>query len=281
MTIVVGVDGSAVSQQALTWAIAEGRLRQETVCAIYAWGHAPVMAAGGRAFGPPAAETLRRDLDELQKNAERRLAETVAELGEASAVEQRAVQGHPVEVLVEQSRNADLLVVGSRGHGHLSSALLGSVSRGCTHHAECPVVVIRDPEHKAVRARAWHPDEVIARETAKSARTWEALLRLGVVEGVELALEFGYESGGPAADRVLAEFLRRETGYKVEVDPEGITGWTPPIPVSPSSLDEWVTKMVLAGHDHGGSIFDGWTATLSAGRSRRRAQDDVQLKPGR
>jgi len=36
-------------------------------------------------------------------------------------------------------------------------------------------------------------------------------------------------------------------GYKVEVDPEGITGWIPPIPVSPSSLDEWVTKMVLRG----------------------------------
>ena len=281
MTIAVGVDGSAVSQQALTWAIAEGGLRQEPVRAVYAWDHAPEVAAGGRVFGPPGDEAVRHDLDELRRDAGRRLAEAVAELGEGGAVEQRVVRGHPVEVLVEQSRSANLLVVGSRGHGELSSALLGSVSRGCTHHAHCPVVVIRDPEHRAPRARAWHPDEVMARERARNARTWEALVRLGVREGAEIALEFAYESGGPAADRVLAEFLRQETGYRVEVEPEGITGWTPPIPVSPSSLDAWITKMVLAGHDHGGCAFDGWTATLSAGRGRRAPEADVQLGPRR
>ena len=279
MTITVGVDGSPVSQQALSWAIAEGRLRHDSVLAVYVWDHAPDVAAGGRVFGPSGDQALRQSLDALQQGAERRLAEAVAELGESGEVEQRAVRGHPVETLVEQSRGARLLVVGSRGHGDLTGSLLGSVSRGCTHHASCPVVVIRDPAHRAARARAWQPDELIERERAKSARTWEVLQRLGLDAGTEIALEFGYESGGPAADRVLAEFLRRETGYRVEVESDGITGWTAPILVSPSSVDEWVAKMVVAGHDHGGCRFNGWTATLAAGRDGRALADSVQLEP--
>ena len=66
-----------------------------------------------------------------------------------------------------------------------------------------------------------------AREIAENAVTWKALTRLGVRSETELSLEFVYESGGPAADRVLAEFLRREQGYEVEVAAEGIAGWKP------------------------------------------------------
>lgn len=253
MTIVVGVDGSAVSTQALTWALAEGRVRGEGVRAVYVWAHAPAGSAG-----------------EGQEAAERRLAEIVAELSDAHDVEQRAVHGHPIEVLVEQSVDASLVVVGSRGHGKLGSTLLGSVSRGCALHAECPVVVVRDPTGSASRARTWDADELIALEIAENARSWKALARLGVREGAELPLEFVYESGGPAADRVLAEFLRTDRRYEVEIAPEGITGWTLPMPLSPSALDEWVTQMVLAGREHGGCAFDGWTATIS----RRGVQTD-------
>lgn len=256
MTIVVGVDGSAVSLQALTWAVAEGRIRAEGVRAVYAWAHMPAGVNGGQAA------------------AERQLAEIVAKLSDAGDVEQRAVHGHPVDVLVEQSREASLVVVGSRGHGALGAALLGSVSRGCAHHAECPVLVMRDPTGSAASARTWDPDELIALEIAENERGWKALTRLGVSEGAELPLEFVYESGGPAADRVLAEFLQTDRQYKVEVAPEGITGWTPPIAVSPSVLDEWVRQMVLAGHEHGGCAFDGWTATISAPRGRRGARAD-------
>ena len=55
----------------------------------------------------------------------------------------RSVEGHPGEVLVEASRHAELLVVGSRGHGVLSGVVLGSVSQHCTVHAASPVLVHR------------------------------------------------------------------------------------------------------------------------------------------
>ncbi len=65
--------------------------------------------------------------------------------GEAPAVpiERRAVQGAPAGVLIQEEESADLLVVGSRGHGEVSSLLMGSVSSRCVHHASCPVVVVR------------------------------------------------------------------------------------------------------------------------------------------
>jgi nucleotide-binding universal stress UspA family protein len=253
LTIIVGIDGSPASQQALAWAIAEGRLRKAVVRAVYAWDYPPAIVD---------------DLGEVQRAAERRLAEAVAELDDGGAVEQQALQGRAAEVLVEASRGAELLVVGSRGHGGFTSALLGSVSQACTHHADCPVVVIRDRDGTPGRTRDWHPDEVIARETAQNAKSWDVLARLGVREGTELALEFLFDTGGLAGDRELAAFLRSETGYEVTIEPGGVTGHTPPMPVSPTALDEWVTKMVLAGHEHGGCAFDGWTATLSAGRRK-------------
>jgi len=268
MSIVVGVDGSAVSQQALAWAVAEGRLRGETVRAVLAW-ELPREFVAGTLFGTTADAGFRHDLAELQHGAERRLAELVATVGTGPGVEQQAVEGHPADVLVAQSRTADLLVVGSRGHGAVGSAFLGSVSRACSHHARCPVVIIRDPGHHASPVKAWQPDQVLARQDAENAETWEMLQRLGIREGSELPLEFVYESGGPAADRVLAEFLRNESGYKAEVDADGITGWTPPIALSPAALDGWTETMVRAGHEHGGCVFSGWTAALAAGPSRR------------
>jgi len=57
----------------------------------------------------------------------------------------KVVSGHPSNVLVEASKDADLLVVGSRGHGRVRGMVLGSVSNHCTHHAHCPVVVVRSP----------------------------------------------------------------------------------------------------------------------------------------
>jgi nucleotide-binding universal stress UspA family protein len=62
-------------------------------------------------------------------------------------VRARVVEGNAAQVLLDASDGADLLVVGSRGHGGFTEALLGSVSQHCVHHARCPVVVIRGEQH--------------------------------------------------------------------------------------------------------------------------------------
>ena len=80
---------------------------------------------------------------------EARLTEAVqaeAPVGASAAVTTEVVPGHAGAVLVEASRRAALLVVGSRGRGRLAEALLGSVSEHCVRHAACPVVVVRHPQ---------------------------------------------------------------------------------------------------------------------------------------
>ena len=137
-SIVVGVDGSDESRAALRWALDEGRLRGARVRAIYAWPFPPMATSWGY-VGP--AEI---DLDALQREADERLDSVIAEAkSEGVDVEQAAVQGSAAQVLVEAAADADLLVVGSRGHGGFAGLLLGSVSQQCAHHAPCPVVIVR------------------------------------------------------------------------------------------------------------------------------------------
>ncbi len=61
----------------------------------------------------------------------------------------RVINGHPAEVLLKAAAGADLLVVGSRGHGAFADALLGSVGQYCVHHAHCPVLVMRGEPQRA------------------------------------------------------------------------------------------------------------------------------------
>jgi nucleotide-binding universal stress UspA family protein len=70
------------------------------------------------------------------------LDEAIPDTGDVN-VERRVVEGAPAAVLVDESRDADLLVVGSRGRGGFAQLLLGSVSQQCAHHANCPVVIVR------------------------------------------------------------------------------------------------------------------------------------------
>ena len=73
--------------------------------------------------------------------------------GPVPEVQIRAVEGAPADALIRASHGADLLVVGSRGHGGFSSVLLGSTSMQCTLHATCPVTVVHSPEAKRHRLR--------------------------------------------------------------------------------------------------------------------------------
>jgi nucleotide-binding universal stress UspA family protein len=139
--IVVGVDHSPGAEAALVFAEAEARLRGASLRAVHAWQYGYIGYSGLEGGTP----LLGGDINDLHAAAEAALEASVREALPDSDVEieRRAIQGVPASVLVDESRNADLLVVGSRGHGGFAQLLLGSVSQQCAHHAECPVVIVR------------------------------------------------------------------------------------------------------------------------------------------
>ena len=136
--IVVGVDGSDESQAALRWAYDEARQRGAELDVVHAWTY-PYQ-------GPRTGVTEPRDLMEL--DAAKALEQTMTTLqrdhtGTGVTTHAHVREGNPADVLVQESKDAELLVVGSRGRGGFASLLLGSVSTAVTHHAACPVVVVR------------------------------------------------------------------------------------------------------------------------------------------
>jgi nucleotide-binding universal stress UspA family protein len=133
----VGVDGSPSSRRALDWAMRQAEATGMKIVALLAW-RAPTGYGTGAlvASGVDWANEARASLESIVA--------PVSEEWPQVPVEQRVLEGHPAEVLLAQTEGADLLVVGSRGHGGFAGALLGSVSTHCVHHATCPVVVIHD-----------------------------------------------------------------------------------------------------------------------------------------
>lgn len=139
--IVVGVDGSSSSKAALAWAVRQAEMTGATVEAVIAW-HYPVMV-GGYAWGPVPA----LDDADFETIAARALSAAIAETVDPTStvkVSTTVREANAAQVLLETAQGADLLVVGSRGHGGFTGALLGSVSQHCAHHASCPIVIIRD-----------------------------------------------------------------------------------------------------------------------------------------
>jgi nucleotide-binding universal stress UspA family protein len=133
--IVVGVDGFESSAAALRWAIHQAKLTGAVVEAVTAW-HVP----------PSSGLVAVTDMPDYQDDARMILTEAIAEtcmLDPDVEVRPRVVEGRAGAVLAEAAEGADLLVVGSRGHGGLAEALLGSVGQYCVHHAPCPVVIMR------------------------------------------------------------------------------------------------------------------------------------------
>jgi nucleotide-binding universal stress UspA family protein len=143
--IVVGVDGSASSKAALAWAVRQAALTGASVDAVHAW-HVPVSYSYGYGY------SMALPVPDVEKFEGEVLDEAIAETADlAPRVEIRPVlvEDNPAHALLDAAEGADLLVVGSRGHGGFAEALLGSVGQHCVHHADCPVVVIRGARHDA------------------------------------------------------------------------------------------------------------------------------------
>lgn len=146
--LVVGVDGSKTASSAVRWAAKEAALRGAKLDLVSAWE----VSSPSVGFGLGLAEISDEMLKGLEQNAEEIAATAAGVARDESpdiAIETRTVEGQPAEVLVEAARDADLLVVGSRGMGGFRELLLGSVSQQCAHHATCPVVIVRHA-HPAV-----------------------------------------------------------------------------------------------------------------------------------
>ena len=140
--ILVGVDGSAASIEALEWAARQAESTGGVLRVVLTWDWP---TSYGWGFALPGDYDPAADAGKL-------LDETVAGVRSAHPnVELQAVviQGHPAPALVDESGEADLLVVGSRGHGEFAGMLIGSVSEHCVSNAKCPVVVVRGRPHPA------------------------------------------------------------------------------------------------------------------------------------
>ena len=151
--IVVGVDGSEPSKAALQWAARISAVTGNAIDAVIAWQPPPTY---GWAYLDP---TWRPD-----QWAEKTLTEVVDEVfgferppGLRLIVE----RGNPAKVLLDHSKGADLLVVGSRGHGGFVGLLLGSVSANCAEHAQCPVLVMHEPHPPAHPKTATDTDRTV------------------------------------------------------------------------------------------------------------------------
>jgi nucleotide-binding universal stress UspA family protein len=136
--VVVGVDGSDLSDAAVAFAFEEAVMRGISLTAVHAW-HYPVSSSPGEMI---FAVCVRPDVAEIQHKILTQALAAHRERHPDVPVQPVLAQGSPAAVLVHESIGAELLVVGSRGHGGFAGLLLGSVSDATIRHAGCPVAVI-------------------------------------------------------------------------------------------------------------------------------------------
>jgi nucleotide-binding universal stress UspA family protein len=139
--ITVGIDGSDHSVRALEWAVNEAAVRDAplTVLTVH------LVPQSGWTGNPIILPQDSEDLEKERQAAEEMTLKVTSQLVGArpASVTVRAVNGFPAQELIEASREADLLIVGSRGAGGFAKLMAGSVSSQVVHHAHCPVVVVR------------------------------------------------------------------------------------------------------------------------------------------
>lgn len=166
--IVVGVDASPYAERALQWALRERDWHGGSVTAVLAWTYLGQFHA---------AEDGKFDPEYEAADAAAALATIVERVAPGdAAIEQVVVNDLPARALLEQSADADLLVVGARGVGRIRGALLGSVSQQCALHATVPIAIIRDDDDG--NAGGDRPERVLVgvdgSDTSQRALVWAA-----------------------------------------------------------------------------------------------------------
>ncbi|MFL6141816.1 MAG: universal stress protein [Labedaea sp.] len=137
--VVVGIDGSPASEQAIGFAFEQAALRGAELVAVHAWSEVVYPLYDG-AYLPDI------DWRPVEEQAGELLAERLAGWQEKypEVTVRRVVErNHPASALLAAARSAQLLVVGSRGRGGFTGLMLGSISQAMIHHAPCPIVIAR------------------------------------------------------------------------------------------------------------------------------------------
>jgi nucleotide-binding universal stress UspA family protein len=137
--VVVGSDGSELSEAAIAAGFEQADRLGVPLTVVHAW----YLDSDGTGLATLETEDLRLAVAQEEEALASEVVAGWSEKFPDVTVRQRILRAHPVEALVDHSRGAELLVVGSRGHGGFAGLLLGSVSQGVLHHAHCPVMVVR------------------------------------------------------------------------------------------------------------------------------------------
>ncbi|MEO3890929.1 universal stress protein [Nonomuraea sp. B5E05] len=135
--IVVGDDGSDYAAQAVAYAVEQARARRASLAVVYAW-NMPMVSAYASGYSDLLENASRQD----SRKAQERVVRWRRDHSDIEIDDQQVCE-HPVLALVNASAAADLVVVGSRGLGGFTSAMLGSVGHGVLHRAACPVAIVR------------------------------------------------------------------------------------------------------------------------------------------
>jgi nucleotide-binding universal stress UspA family protein len=138
--IVVGVDGSEGAAIALDFAVKEAAMRGSKLRLVSAW-EIPASVLASVVAGKEFYEEFRENAVQVARDA----AAVVDEREPSLEHEELVVEGQAAKVLLENSTDAELMVVGRRGHGSFREMLLGSISRQVVVHAKCPLVIVPSP----------------------------------------------------------------------------------------------------------------------------------------
>ncbi len=242
--VVVGIDGSAPSLGALSWAAGQADLTGNTLEVVTAWEW-----PASYGWAPPVPNDLDPEID-VRKVLEGATASVRAAHPDLS-IDPRVAHGHPAPILTEASAGADILVVGNRGHGKFVGMLIGSVSEYCVTHALCPVLVHRS------RRRTKMPDEerpivvgVDGSPASDGALDWALAqarrsgVSLHVVSAWSFPIALGYEFT-PTVDQV-----RQSAQDVVERALAKVGDVAPEVPVTGEATEQApATALVAAAKD--------------------------------